>query len=79
MAPRWFATQDIPYDSMWEDDKFWLPHLLDGEQFTGRFVFNTHDMVEHLLTTAKASSAVGEEADEERYRWMVRSADEELR
>jgi hypothetical protein len=25
---------------MWQDDKHWLPLLLDGKDFTGEFFFN---------------------------------------
>ena len=24
MTPQWFAEPDIPYDTMWPDNKFWL-------------------------------------------------------
>ena len=33
MRPKWFALEDIPYDSMWPDDKLWLPMLLAGKKF----------------------------------------------
>jgi 8-oxo-dGTP diphosphatase len=29
MAPQWFALDDIPYNTMREDDKIWLPELLN--------------------------------------------------
>jgi mutator protein MutT len=35
MNPRWFAKSDIPYDTMWADDKLWLPLLLAGKRFKG--------------------------------------------
>jgi mutator protein MutT len=35
MSPRWFAEADIPYGTMWPDDKLWLPLLLDGKLFKG--------------------------------------------
>ena len=38
--PEWFAIDDAPYDQMWEDDRYWLPLLFDGERFAGRFVFD---------------------------------------
>jgi 8-oxo-dGTP diphosphatase / 2-hydroxy-dATP diphosphatase len=40
MRPRWFAQDAIPYDSMWPDDKYWLPLLLEGKSFAGSFVFD---------------------------------------
>ncbi len=39
MRPKWFSYADIPYDLMWPDDKFWLPILLDGKNFEGKFWF----------------------------------------
>lgn len=32
MAPKWFKTSKIPYESMWEDDSIWLPFVLKGKQ-----------------------------------------------
>lgn len=40
MRPEWFPIDKIPYDSMWPDDKFWLPMLLEGKKFKGKFVFD---------------------------------------
>jgi len=39
MSPAWFNFEDIPYDSMWKDDPHWLPLLLEGKRFEGRFTF----------------------------------------
>ena len=30
MKPYWFDLDKIPYEQMWEDDKIWLPEVLDG-------------------------------------------------
>ncbi|NEU57497.1 8-oxo-dGTP diphosphatase [Halorussus sp. MSC15.2] len=38
--PEWYDYDAVPYDEMWEDDRYWLPHLLDGERFAGEFVFD---------------------------------------
>src|SRR3989344_4607404 len=37
MKPRWFAIADIPYDTMWTDDRHWLPLFLQGKSFVGQF------------------------------------------
>jgi 8-oxo-dGTP diphosphatase len=37
--PLWRAISEIPYEMMWEDDRYWLPKMLDGEKFFGRFDF----------------------------------------
>ncbi len=28
MLPQWWNIDEIPYEQMWEDDKYWLPSLL---------------------------------------------------
>ena len=40
MAPRWFDLDNIPYDDMWEDDRIWLPLILEGKMVQGKFSFN---------------------------------------
>lgn len=37
--PLWANIEEIPYDQMWADDRLWLPLLLAGTPFLGRFVF----------------------------------------
>ena len=43
MAPRWFRLADIPYETMWEDDRHWLPHVLDGKKVVATFKFDQND------------------------------------
>lgn len=40
MAPAWFALSDIPYDHMWQDDRYWLPLVLAGKKLTTQFTFD---------------------------------------
>ena len=40
MEPRWFNMDNIPFDNMWPDDKYWLPLFLEGKKFRGRFLFS---------------------------------------
>lgn len=40
MAPQWFKNTELPFESMWKDDEFWLPRVLAGDKLRGRFVFN---------------------------------------
>ena len=38
--PLWFRIDDLPYNRMWEDDKFWLPLVLvENKKIYGRFTF----------------------------------------
>jgi 8-oxo-dGTP pyrophosphatase MutT (NUDIX family) len=39
MRPSWFRVDEIPYDEMWDDDRFWLPLVLDGERVRATFVY----------------------------------------
>ncbi|MEF2175851.1 MAG: 8-oxo-dGTP diphosphatase [Candidatus Absconditabacteria bacterium] len=32
MKPEWFDIDKIPYDLMWEDDSYWLPRILAGDE-----------------------------------------------
>lgn len=51
MAPEWFALADIPYHTMWQDDEFWLPVVLEGQKLMGSFTFDEKDnMLSHQLT-----------------------------
>jgi len=37
---RWFSSEEIPYNEMWQDDEHWLPLLLKGKNFQGEFHFD---------------------------------------
>ena len=47
--PLWFDLDGIPYDQMWEDDEIWLPVLLKGGKFSGKFLFDGDHMLDHEL------------------------------
>jgi 8-oxo-dGTP diphosphatase/2-hydroxy-dATP diphosphatase len=47
MSPRWFHIDEIPYDDMWSDDEYWVPLLLGGKKFKGRFLFDKPSSIEH--------------------------------
>jgi 8-oxo-dGTP diphosphatase len=37
---RWFDVEKIPYEGMWDDDRYWLPLLLNGVKFSARFFYD---------------------------------------
>ena len=45
MLPKWFSVNKIPYNEMWDDDKYWLPLFLAGKKFKGKFLFDDNDKV----------------------------------
>lgn len=40
MNPKWFSINEIPYESMWPDDIYWLPKVLAGTTVLGKFIFD---------------------------------------
>lgn len=53
-VPLWTPLDAIPYERMWADDLHWLPLLLAGTPFEGRFVFDSDKMLEMHLHPASA-------------------------
>jgi ADP-ribose pyrophosphatase YjhB (NUDIX family) len=47
MQPEWYDREKIPYDLMWEDDKYWLPKVLEGEIIHGEFLFDENQKLSH--------------------------------
>jgi 8-oxo-dGTP diphosphatase len=48
-VPLWVPLDRIPYEQMWADDALWLPLLLGGRHFRGRFVFDGDSMLDHTV------------------------------
>lgn len=38
--PHWFKINEIPYDKMWEDTAYWLPHVLKGKIIHAKFKYD---------------------------------------
>jgi 8-oxo-dGTP diphosphatase/2-hydroxy-dATP diphosphatase len=50
MKPQWFNYDDIPYDKMWADDKFWLTAFLEGKDINGSFELDAENsIIRHKL------------------------------
>ena len=46
MIPKWFTFNEIPYDKMWDDDKFWLPCVLEGKKLEADFIFKNGEIID---------------------------------
>lgn len=48
-TPLWTPLDAIPFHRMWSDDALWLPLLIAGDAFRGKFVFDGDRMLRHEL------------------------------
>ncbi|MGC8478311.1 MAG: 8-oxo-dGTP diphosphatase [Candidatus Micrarchaeia archaeon] len=46
MKPKWFKMDRLPYDKMWQDDKYWLEKVLNGKKIDAAFLFGGKDYKE---------------------------------
>lgn len=55
MAPQWFPLSNIPYDEMWEDDRYWMPQVLAGKKLRTVFTFDAQNtMLSHTVHEVEA-------------------------
>ena len=45
-VPLWQPLDNLPFDRMWEDDHTWFPHMLSGQRFSGRYIFDGDRMLD---------------------------------
>ena len=51
MRPQWYIYENVPYDSMWADDHFWLPRVLAGGRLNAVFTFSDSEtIINHEIT-----------------------------
>jgi len=48
MLPKWFHYSKIPYHDMWEDDKIWIPDLIEGKQVNFQFFFKKENLISYI-------------------------------
>ena len=48
-VPLWVDLDAIPYDRMWEDDRLWLPLVVEGRRFSGYWIFDGDRMLDYRL------------------------------
>lgn len=58
--PHWFKLDDIPYAEMWVDDCLWLPLVISGEKFSGRWLFDGDQMLDYKLNCESKGKAVND-------------------
>lgn len=51
--PLWAPIDSIPYSEMWEDDRLWVPLVLNGTRFSGRYIFDDDKMLDYELDRLK--------------------------
>jgi 8-oxo-dGTP diphosphatase len=39
IVPQWFPVDQLPYEQMWDDARYWLPRVLAGERVTADITF----------------------------------------
>lgn len=44
-VPLWTPLHEIPYERMWQDDRYWLPLILADQTFIGSFIFEEEEML----------------------------------
>jgi mutator protein MutT len=54
MRPKWFRNEDIPYDTMWPDDIYWIPKMLDGIPFIGKVIVEADKVRECTINEVKS-------------------------
>jgi len=45
MKPQWYKVDSIPFDSMWPDDIYWLPKVLENNLVQASFMFAPGDVI----------------------------------
>jgi len=59
-SPLWTRMDQIPFEKMWEDDKYWLPMMIRGERFQARWIFDGDRMVDYEIVPDGNIEAWGE-------------------
>ena len=52
--PVWYPIDKIPYNKMWEDDRYWLPRALNGDILKGKFTFLGESLIDYLVEPLEA-------------------------
>ncbi|MCS6771094.1 MAG: 8-oxo-dGTP diphosphatase [Kiritimatiellae bacterium] len=58
--PLWTPLDAIPYHEMWADDRIWLPLMIEGRPFKGRFLFDGDSMLGYELEAGTPNGSRGD-------------------
>jgi 8-oxo-dGTP diphosphatase len=47
ISPQWYAMDNLPFDKMWDDNRYWLEGLLRGKEIWAQFTINQDLNVEN--------------------------------
>lgn len=47
MSPELFEFNNIPYEKMWSNDQYWLPHVLKGRKIEADIVQDEHKTISY--------------------------------
>ncbi len=45
MKPKWYSVRSLPFESMWPDDPYWLPEVIQGNLIKASFTFGEGNSV----------------------------------
>ncbi len=45
IRPQWWQFDDIPYDKMWDDSRYWLPQVVAGEKIEAKFCYDANNKI----------------------------------
>lgn len=54
--PHWFPVTGFPFPEMWADDRIWVPLMIEGRPFVGRFLFAGDSMLGYDLQVGDPTS-----------------------
>lgn len=53
IRPVWFDVWKLPVSEMWDDAKFWIPRILQGEILRAEFLYDKKNLVsDYLVATS---------------------------
>lgn len=50
--PLWTDEREIPYEEMWEDDRYWLPEMLAGHFVKAYFLFEGESLIHREVSVS---------------------------